>query len=178
MGVDPVSAVYARSISHSLSSSFALAQQDRASQRDGVELRHPFLDVRLLDFLLAIPPEERVAKGLVKPVLRRAMRGVVPTFVLRRRDKANFNDYVQHSLLTAHREPLRALFRGSRLGAARWVDEGAVDRALGGGISSPSALVSVIALELWLRGHEAPPPRALVASSQPVDADVNASRQM
>ena len=47
-----------------------------------IEARVPFLDPRLVEFCLALDPEEKLKDGLVKSVLRRAMRGTVPDEVL------------------------------------------------------------------------------------------------
>ncbi len=47
-----------------------------------VEFRHPFLDVRLLQYMLALPAMPWCRRKLV---LRRAMRGVLPRAVLRRK---------------------------------------------------------------------------------------------
>ena len=55
-----------------------------------IEARVPFLDPRLVEFCLALDPEEKLKDGLVKSVLRRAMRGTVPDEVLDRRDKMGF----------------------------------------------------------------------------------------
>lgn len=48
----------------------------------GVEFRHPFLDLRLLQYLLALPS---IPWCRNKAIVRRAMRGVLPGAVLRRK---------------------------------------------------------------------------------------------
>jgi asparagine synthase (glutamine-hydrolysing) len=55
------------------------------------EERHPFLDRRLLEFLIAIPDDQRIRNNLPKFVLRQAIRGKVPDSVCDRRDKAYFS---------------------------------------------------------------------------------------
>jgi asparagine synthase (glutamine-hydrolysing) len=50
-----------------------------------VEVRHPYLDLRMLRFLLAVPPLPWCKQ---KYLLRRAMRGVLPESVLRRAKEA------------------------------------------------------------------------------------------
>ncbi|MGH9409295.1 MAG: asparagine synthase-related protein [Vicinamibacterales bacterium] len=55
---------------------------DRQGAIAGVEFRHPFVDVRLLQYMLALPSVPWCRNKLV---LRRAMRGVLPDAVLRRK---------------------------------------------------------------------------------------------
>ena len=63
---------------------------DRSSAHFGLEARHPFLDRRLAEFLLAIPGEQLYRGGRSKWLLRRAMDGILPRPVLERRDKTWF----------------------------------------------------------------------------------------
>lgn len=56
----------------------------------GVELRHPFYDRRLVEYMLSIPPEEKIGIGYFKVILRAAMREYLPNLIHKRGDKANF----------------------------------------------------------------------------------------
>jgi asparagine synthase (glutamine-hydrolysing) len=64
---------------------------DREIAVYGIEERHPFLDRRLMEFLIAIPDDQRIRSNLPKFVLRQAIRGKIPNAVCDRRDKAYFN---------------------------------------------------------------------------------------
>jgi asparagine synthase (glutamine-hydrolysing) len=64
---------------------------DREIALYGLEERHPFLDRRLMEFLLAIPDDQRIRNNLPKFVLRQAIRGKIPNSVCDRRDKAYFS---------------------------------------------------------------------------------------
>ena len=56
------------------------------------EVRHPYLDRRLVEFALAIPPEQLIRPfGDSKSIVRRAMRGLVPDAILRRTNKMPFD---------------------------------------------------------------------------------------
>ncbi|MGH7268482.1 MAG: asparagine synthase (glutamine-hydrolyzing) [Candidatus Rokuibacteriota bacterium] len=68
-----------------------LLWSERVAQEYGIELRHPFLDTRLVDFLCRIPPEQKYHAGTRKLLLRRAMHGILPESIRQRRDKANFH---------------------------------------------------------------------------------------
>ena len=50
----------------------------------GVALRDPTNDKRIWDFCFSIPPEQYVAEGLPRSLIRRAMRGRVPATTLAR----------------------------------------------------------------------------------------------
>jgi asparagine synthetase B (glutamine-hydrolysing) len=64
----------------------------------GVEVRRPFADVDLWEFVLSLPAEAKFPDSLPKRILREAMRGRVPDAILDRRRKTVFN---QHALATA-----------------------------------------------------------------------------
>lgn len=54
---------------------------DRVAAGVGIEPRDPFLDRRLLDFVLALPPDQIERDGWPKIILRRAMAGLLPDSV-------------------------------------------------------------------------------------------------
>ena len=66
-----------------------LVQNDRASMSAALEVRNPFLDRRLAEYVLGLPADTRRGIWRTKPLLRRAARGVLPSRV-RRRPKHGF----------------------------------------------------------------------------------------
>jgi asparagine synthase (glutamine-hydrolysing) len=48
----------------------------------GIEVRVPFLDNALTDYVLGLPGTYKVRAGRKKYLLRRALRGIVPDYVL------------------------------------------------------------------------------------------------
>jgi asparagine synthase (glutamine-hydrolysing) len=56
--------------------------------RPAYELRYPFLDRELLEFLFAIPRDQLVRPGQRRSLMRRALAGVVPLEILNRKRKA------------------------------------------------------------------------------------------
>jgi asparagine synthase (glutamine-hydrolysing) len=64
---------------------------ERASAEAGIEDRHPFFDRRLVEFLLALPDEQRWQRGEKKYALRRAMAGRLPESIRLRKSKADFS---------------------------------------------------------------------------------------
>lgn len=58
-----------------------LRKVDRAAMSHGLELRAPFLDVDLASFLIALPPEYKIANGSTKAILREAFSDLWPESV-------------------------------------------------------------------------------------------------
>jgi asparagine synthetase B (glutamine-hydrolysing) len=59
------------------------AARDSASEsvnaaRHGVELRHPYRDQRLVEFVLSLPAHQLYYNGCYKHILRTAMKGILP----------------------------------------------------------------------------------------------------
>ena len=64
--------------------------EDRNSMAHSVEARLPFLDYRLVEFVIGLPDDYKVAGGMTKRVLREGMRGVLPESIRSRVDKLGF----------------------------------------------------------------------------------------
>lgn len=67
-----------------------LRYEDRNSMAWSIESRVPFLDYRLVEFLLELPTSLKVSRAQTKSLLRGALRGRVPDAILDRRDKMGF----------------------------------------------------------------------------------------
>jgi asparagine synthase (glutamine-hydrolysing) len=64
--------------------------EDRNSMAHSVEARMPFLDHRLVEFVLGLPDDFKIAAGMTKRVQRAAMSGVLPDCIRDRVDKRGF----------------------------------------------------------------------------------------
>jgi asparagine synthase (glutamine-hydrolysing) len=64
--------------------------EDRDSMAHAVESRIPFLDYRLVEFVLGLPDDLKISGATTKRVLREAMRGVLPEKIRIRTDKIGF----------------------------------------------------------------------------------------
>jgi asparagine synthase (glutamine-hydrolysing) len=63
---------------------------DRNSMAHAVEVRLPFLDHSLVEFLFSLPPELKIHKGWTKWLLRKSVEDVLPTEIVWRKDKVGF----------------------------------------------------------------------------------------
>ena len=64
--------------------------EDRNSMAHSVESRLPFLDFRLVELVMGLPAEFKLAGAITKRVLRTAMQGILPEKVRNRMDKMGF----------------------------------------------------------------------------------------
>ncbi len=71
---------------------------NKMGSMDGLEMAFPFLDRDLISFLMSIPGEVVMHEGVPRAILRKALRGVVPEFVLKRRDKGDFTHIVNENM--------------------------------------------------------------------------------
>ncbi|HSY77269.1 MAG TPA: asparagine synthase (glutamine-hydrolyzing) [Bacteroidia bacterium] len=66
--------------------------EDRCSMWHSVESRTPFSDdINLIEYAFSIPSKYKIQQGKLKPLLREAMKGIVPQQVLDRKDKKGYN---------------------------------------------------------------------------------------
>jgi asparagine synthase (glutamine-hydrolysing) len=121
---------------------------DRNSMAHSREVRLPFLDRRVAELALSLPPGFLLRDGFTKAALRDAVRDLVPAEVLARRDKVGF-------------EPPQARWLGSPTGRT-WAgevlldaDDPAIDRAAveedlrAGAWRDPDALWRAMNVVLW-----------------------------
>ncbi|MFM8313804.1 MAG: asparagine synthase-related protein, partial [Deltaproteobacteria bacterium] len=75
---------------------------DRLSMAHGVEVRLPFCDHRISEFVFGLSPDLLVGKSFVKQILREGMKSLLPAEI-QRREKQGFvppqNDWLKNSLL-------------------------------------------------------------------------------
>lgn len=137
----------------------AIEDDERAAAAFGVEHRHPFADRRVMEFGMAIPEDLRRRGGVMKFMLRAAMRDYLPEAVAARVTSPEGSGV----FLAPMREWIdTGLLRGARIDAAGWADLAAVHR-LDDRMSSlyragdPSyardvwPLWSILAVEVWMR---------------------------
>ncbi len=82
-----------------------LVKADRAGMAASLELRAPFLDTHVVEFVARLPWRQKLSLSRTKVVLKRALRGIVPDEILRR-PKKGFGIPVASWI----RGPLRPLF--------------------------------------------------------------------
>jgi asparagine synthase (glutamine-hydrolysing) len=125
----------------------------------GIEVRHPFLDRRLAELLLAIPPRQRSQPGCYKPLLRRAMEGFLPETVRQRTDKTTFTSLMDFGLRHRERDKIEQALRNPICAEMGILDGDKLRAAYRNFIDDDSRrshkLQNALSLEVWLRDRAA-----------------------
>jgi len=134
----------------------ALEMADRAAAAFSLEPRYPFFDRRLMEFCLALPPDQKLHQGWTRVIMRRAMANILPDEVQWRIGKANLSPNFQGRLLDCDRALLDDVILHDPFVIEQYVDVPALRRVYQRYISRPTgedALVvyGAVTLALWLR---------------------------
>ena len=128
--------------------------EDRNSMAHSLEVRHPFLDHRLVEFLITLSPQLKIQNGWTKYVLREAFPEL-PDAIRWRRDKQAFltpeKRWLQHDL----NDVVHSSFRGSHLSKAGILDEQKFlryyEQFQGGAAIAESDVSRIFIAEQWMR---------------------------
>jgi asparagine synthase (glutamine-hydrolysing) len=131
--------------------------QDPYRSMGCVEIRYPYLHRPLVDFLLSIPSDQLVRPGERRSLMRRALRGIVPDKILRRRSKQGPTPALHRAINREWHwiEPLLADARVCSRGYVNSFSLLATARRIRHGLDSATDLAAIVSLELWLRQAEA-----------------------
>jgi asparagine synthetase B (glutamine-hydrolysing) len=125
----------------------------------GLEARYPFLDVRLVQFVLSVPPEQRLLGDLRRTLHRDAMSGVVPPGIATRSSKAIFDGAISQ---WGHRcqSEIRQILEDPQWRSEAFVDQASAREQFHRLISRPAShtdfegwlgIRSIVHVETWLR---------------------------
>jgi len=134
----------------------ALEMREQFEARFSIESRSPLLDRRLVEFLIAVPEDQRWRGANPKFILRQAMRGILPEVVRTRQGKAGFTPVVDWELRHRFADEVGLLFQTSVLVANEIIDRDALinlfSQYRNGGPLHPTGTIDlVLCLELWYR---------------------------
>jgi asparagine synthase (glutamine-hydrolysing) len=125
---------------------------DILAAHQGIERRHPFFDVRLLEYCVAIPPEQKLHKGWSRYILREALRDILPMSIRERVDKADLSLNFNRNTLKFERDRIDTLVDLANHSFRSFVDITTLRQAQANGKASP--LWHAVALNEWLRQLE------------------------
>jgi len=131
-----------------------LVKVDRMSMAHGLEVRAPFLDHRVVEFIASLPSELKLRGRTTKVILREAMRNLLPPEVLSK-PKHGFEAPINRWLRCELRDPVadilfsspaeqRGLFN-PRTVKQLWADH------LDGTVNAGHRLWILLMLELWFQ---------------------------
>lgn len=130
---------------------------DLAAARFGVEARHPWCDMRVLEFFLRVPMEVVVRNGWTKHVARAAYAPELGS-VAWHSDKQHLGPQVTRTVLEAGREWVAEALADNDGVVGGWFDRAALARARQGWAAGSADLVNnelvmdVTTLQRWLAG--------------------------
>ena len=120
----------------------------------GIDVRFPFLSKQMIEFAMAIPSEQLLRPGHTRSLLRRAMKGILPEQIRRRRTKAGPSQAILKRFVQQYAFFRRFLLNGQCV-ARGVVDAEDLERELhrirAGICSHIPSLLRLLAVELWLR---------------------------
>ncbi len=130
---------------------------EASSSRFGIEVRNPYRDRRLVEFMAAVPGHQSYRGGLHKHILREAMRGILPERVRLRRRATSYVPLFNRGFFEREHATVRALLADPgawwpRFVRRDWLEE-AISRPVRARDDGPSAVVPwfCVAIELWRR---------------------------
>ena len=124
-----------------------------------IELRHPFLDRSLVEFLTSIPLSQLSRAGERRSLMRRALTGILPPEVRKRKTKATASRCYSVSI-DKHWDRIEQVLISSRLMGLGYANAESLRTALlemrhGNVPKYILRLLNVLSLEFWLRDLEA-----------------------
>lgn len=132
-----------------------LTRQMSATQPVAEETRYPYLDQKLVEFLISIPTEQLLRPGHRRSLMRRALADLLPDEIVKRRTKASAGRYFSANL-EKHWHELESLIESSLLARCGYIERDQFSAALmqaKHGNLSPFflRLFKALSLEIWLR---------------------------
>lgn len=131
------------------------------------EIRLPFLHRPLIEFMQAIPREQRARVGETRSLQRRALKELVPTEILKRKGKGNPVEAISRALAREHSN-LRELLKKSYVARCGYVNQEALMTSferIRYGDQKSLEIFRTIPLEFWLRSLEQREARAKVSAA-------------
>jgi asparagine synthase (glutamine-hydrolysing) len=134
-----------------------LARYDRVAALAGMETRHPYCDQRLIEFLLAIPPEQIVRDDWPKGLARASLRGLLTDEVRYRRGIQHVGWTYAQARWRMEQERFRHMIEGEMATVAGCVNRDKLRAAYAafaaGADDAGEDLWQGLTLELWLAGQ-------------------------
>ena len=139
-----------------------LDRKDRMSMYSGLEVRVPFCDYRLVEYLYNVPWAMKDYEGYEKGLLRKAMEGYLPTEVLWRKKSPYPKTHNPH-YLQAVRARLKTILQAGTSPIFAFVDKNALKTLLtadnptpwyGQLMTTPQTIAYFLQLDYWMREYK------------------------
>lgn len=139
-----------------------LERKDRMSMAHGLEVRVPFCDHRLVEYVWNIPWDMKMYDGREKGILRKSMEGILPGDILRRKKNPYPKTYdpsyaaavkdLLREIINDGSSPLAPLLDRGRV-TALFEDNGPIQPWFGQLMALPQLFAWLIQVDAWLREY-------------------------
>lgn len=129
------------------STSAILEEISHLTSMCGGERVHPFYDVRLMEYCLSLPADQKLRDGWTRSILRRAMRDILPPVIQQRSSKGDLSPNFARGLL--QNDHLHALLEDGPDELYQYVDKAVLRAAIDRNDVSTQWAVGV--LSAWLQ---------------------------
>ena len=119
-----------------------------------MELETPYWDRSLVEFVMAVPADQLHRPEKDRYLFRNAMKGILPSEVVNRRDKTNFFPLFEKGLLEKEVETVRKILQNPQILERQYINSDWHARTLAGlpgTIVQDPQIWSCICLEIWLQ---------------------------
>jgi asparagine synthase (glutamine-hydrolysing) len=136
-----------------------LAWIEACGAGQGVEVRFPFFDVKLVELCLSLPPDQKIRRGWTRYVMRRAMEGVLPPEIQWRPTKAGMRAGFEFAFRANGDDRIDAVLANGNHTIARYVNIDRLRELYGRFMRGETArheariLERALTLALWLEGQ-------------------------
>ncbi|MFZ5988202.1 MAG: asparagine synthase (glutamine-hydrolyzing) [Bacillota bacterium] len=141
-----------------------LDRKDRMSMASGLEVRVPFCDHRLVQYVWNIPWELKMFNGREKGLLRQALKGILPEYIIERKKSPypkthnpSYERSVSKWLLEILNDNSSVLHQLINVGTVRSLAEGKSDYGkpwFGQLMATPQMFAYLIQIDLWFRENK------------------------
>lgn len=100
-----------------------LRNYDRYSMASGVEVRMPFMDYRIVEFLFSIPWDSKIRNGFTKALLRDAIGPFMPKEIALRRSKIGFNTPIANWIQKGWQDNLKEIVNSREFNNSAFVKD-------------------------------------------------------
>lgn len=141
-----------------------LERKDRMTMKSGLEVRVPFADHRLVEYVYNVPWEFKYRNGVVKGLLRDASKGLLPKEVLERKKSPYPKTFNPEYTALVKKELIR-LKDDSCEPLTRLIDKGFIENLTGSEdnltrpwfgqlMAGPQLMAYLISINYWLKHYE------------------------
>jgi asparagine synthase (glutamine-hydrolysing) len=133
-----------------------LEEGDHLAAAHGIERRHPFYDVRLLEYCVGLPPEYKMRNGWTRYILREGLGDTLPPRIQRRTSKGRLRANFVRNLLEKESNAIDRLLDGKDAERiAPYIDISVLRKARDR--ADAELLWSGLQLAAWLRNRDGEP---------------------